>query len=83
MGNDEFMEWLAFDRIFPLPDFYWMAAMVAFVVSRAMGAKSVKFEDFLPARPGKARRQQTGAEMDTIIRGVVGAVEAGKANGRR
>lgn len=78
MGQDEFAEWLAFDRIFPLPDFYWMAAMVAFVVSRAMGAKSVKFEDFLPARPGKARRQQSGAEMAAIIRGVVGAVEAGK-----
>jgi hypothetical protein len=77
MGEDEFAEWVAFTRIYPFPDFYWMAAMVAFTVARAMGAKSVKFEDFLPQQ-GKPRRRQTGAEMGAIVNGVVARVEAQK-----
>jgi hypothetical protein len=76
MGNDELVEWLAFDRIFPTPDLYWMAAMVAFTVARAAGAKSVKFEDFLPQR-NKPRRQ-TGAEMAGIIHGAGEAAEREK-----
>jgi hypothetical protein len=79
MGNDEFMEWLAYDRIFPIPDFYWMAAMLASTFARVMGAKGAKFEDFLPQR-GKPRRQ-TGAEMASIIRGAVQSAEARKGAG--
>jgi hypothetical protein len=76
MGNDELMEWLAFDRIHPLPDPYWIGAMIAFTFARVMGAKGTKFEDYLPTR-GKPR-QQTGAQMASIIRGVVEAQRRGR-----
>jgi len=78
MGSDELMEWLAYDRIEPLPDPHWSAALVSFVMARSMGSKGAKLEDFLPSR-GKPRRQ-TPAEIASIVRGVVAAVEAQNRN---
>jgi hypothetical protein len=78
MGEDEFAEWVAFDRICPLPDPYWIGAMQAMVAARSAGGKA-KLEDFLPQRG--APRRQTGAEMASIVRGVVAAVEAQKGAG--
>jgi hypothetical protein len=50
VDSAELSEWLAFDRIEPLPDSYWQAGMVASVVARANGAKSCTPQDFMPAR---------------------------------
>jgi hypothetical protein len=76
MGSDELMEWLAFDRICPLEDGYWQAAVIASTVANAIGNNKTKLRDFLP-RVGKPR-DQTPAEMGAIVNGVVAAVEAQK-----
>jgi hypothetical protein len=57
MDSDEFSGWLAYDRVEPLPDPYWIGAMQAMVAARTLGAKGVKLDDFLPRRLEAPRRQ--------------------------
>jgi hypothetical protein len=67
LGVDELAEWLAYDRVEPLPDPWMEAAIVARTVAAVNGAKGkwLALETYYwpemvrPRRP----RQQTAAEM--------------------
>ncbi|SIN97647.1 hypothetical protein SAMN05444166_1871 [Singulisphaera sp. GP187] len=63
LGNDEFKEWLAVERIYPFEDGYWQAAQIAFTTARAAGAKGVKFEHFLPQKAKAESRPATGIRV--------------------
>lgn len=75
MSNAELMNWIALDRIQPLPDGYWQAALVASTVARCLGARNARLEDFLPRRRG-ATVEQDGRAMVAKVAAVVAAVEA-------
>jgi hypothetical protein len=69
IDSAELSEWLAFDRIEPLPDSYWQAGMVAATVANVMGSgkgRRRRPEDFMPRRKG-ARREQPAAEGMAIL----------------
>ena len=78
LGVDELNEQLAFERIYPFEDSYWQAAMVAFTIARANGAKRAKFEDFLPTRGKPKGRRQSGPEMLAIVKRTVASAERRK-----
>jgi hypothetical protein len=80
MTNAEFMEWLAFDRIRPLPDGYWEAAVVASTVANSLGKKKHKLEEFLP-RKTSAQKKQSGPQMIALINSVVRSVTHQKKKG--
>jgi hypothetical protein len=64
MSEPEFRGWLAYDRIEPLPDAHWDAALIASTIARALGGdKKARLEDFLPRRekPKAARAGVLGA----------------------
>jgi hypothetical protein len=50
MSEPEFRRWLAYDRVEPLPDAHWDAALVASTIAAAMTGKKFKIEDFLPRK---------------------------------
>lgn len=79
MDSAELSEWLAYDRIEPLPDAHWDAALVAHTTARSMGAKHAKFEHYLPQKTGaKPPARQTGRDMLAIVRRAVASAERGK-----
>lgn len=63
LDSAELSEWLAYDRIEPLPDSYWQSALIASTVANAMGSgkKTHKLADFLPVR--RKRNRGNGALM--------------------
>lgn len=77
LGEDELSEWLAVDRIHPLPDPYWCAALTASTTARAFGAKGARLEHFLPRR-GLRR----GADGRAIVATVAAVVRSVEQNGR-
>jgi hypothetical protein len=80
MDSAELSEWLAYDRIEPLPDAHWDAALIAHTTARSMGAKKAKFENFLPQKPGGKTPRQGGAEMLSIVRRAVASAERRKGS---
>lgn len=86
LGADELREQLAFERIYPFEDGYWQAAQVAFLVCKALGAKSLRFEDLLPRKVApKATRKPTakgGPAVPGKIRvdpAVIGIIQRSKS----
>lgn len=70
LGADELAEWLAFDRIEPLPDPWMAAAIVARATAAAAGAKgkALALESYYwPAmvRPSAAKGQTTAEVKST------------------
>lgn len=50
MDSRELSEWMAFDRVEPLPDSYWQAGLICATVGNAMGSRrALSPADFLPA----------------------------------
>ena len=80
LGVDELKEQLAFERIYPIEDGYWQAAMIAFTIARANGAKRAKFEDFLPTRGKPKAKRQSGKEMASIVKRAVASAERSKGS---
>ena len=75
MSADEFADWLAFHRIFGLPDPWGQAGTIAAAITRPYqkrGTRPVSALDFIPAdRQPKSRRQSVHE-----IRAAMGAVAA-------
>jgi hypothetical protein len=73
MSADELMEWLAFDRIEPYPDPYWVGGEISLTVARCLSTRGsgLKREDFMPRRraaPGRVQSPAEGmARMDAVI----------------
>lgn len=80
LGVDELIEQLAFERIHPFEDGYWQAAQVAYVVARTGGAKSVKFEHFLPTKGKPKTRRQSGPQMLATVRRAAQAADKKKGS---
>lgn len=75
LGTDELSEWLAFDRVHPLPDSWMAAAIVARTTAAVMRGKGPcpPLADFYypeMVRP-RATRHQTTAEMRATWDGIV------------
>jgi hypothetical protein len=67
IGSDELMEQMVFDEIEPLPDPYWCAAMIAYVVSSVNHVKGPRprFEDYFPRKArAKPAKRFTPEEFD-------------------
>ncbi len=47
MSSRELSEWIAYERIHPLPDPHYSAALISSTVANAMGADTTA-DDFLP-----------------------------------
>jgi hypothetical protein len=75
LGTDELAEWLAFDRVYPLPDPWMAAAIVARTAAWAMGAKGRALaldRYYWPEMVQSGRpRHQTTAEMMAAWEGIV------------
>ena len=74
LGADELMEWLAYDRVEPLPDPWMAAAIVAQTTAAAMRGKgpSPRIADFYypeMVRPRAARRSaaEVRSAWDAIV----------------
>jgi hypothetical protein len=63
VDSRELSEWMAFDRLEPLPDGYFQAAVIASTVANTMGGGRRKWKpkDFMP-KTRTARRVQSAAE---------------------
>lgn len=73
MSSPELSEWLAMERIDPLPDFYWMSAQECLVTASAFGgAKKLSIDDFRPVAAPK--RRLTAEETMRAMRGVISRV---------
>ena len=81
MSSEEFMEWLAYDRIQPLPDGYWEAALIASTIANSMSKKKHKLESFLPRKAKVVEKPQTGPQMLSIVESVVKNVTRQKTLG--
>ena len=57
MSSAEWSEWLAFDRVYGLPDLNAYQANICSVVATAMGGKHVRLGEFL-LKPMPARRRR-------------------------
>lgn len=83
MSSAEFTEWLAYNRIFGLPDPWGEAGTIAAAVTRPYqkkGAKPAMPLDFIPADRKPARRRQSVREMKASM-GAIGAVANARAKG--
>lgn len=73
MSSRELSEWLAMERIDPLPDFYWMSAQECLVAASSFGGgKKLTLDHFLPV-PAPKRRLSVEATM-RAVRGVISRV---------
>lgn len=61
MSSAELSEWVAYDRVEPLPDPHWSAALIASTVYNANAARGrgAKLRDFLP----RASRRPAGRSV--------------------
>lgn len=50
MDSNELSEWMAFDRIQPLPNLYWIGGMLASTLVNLWSKDKVSAEDFIPRR---------------------------------
>lgn len=66
IDSRELSEWLAFDRIEPLPDPYWMTGMVCSTLANLWAKRRYQPEDFMP-RAGPRRREQSPDEGRAIL----------------
>lgn len=64
MDHAEFAEWVELESIDPIPDPYWIGAMIASTVVHSLCSSKVTLADFMPAR--KPKRPQTTAEMRAV-----------------
>jgi len=64
MSSRELSEWIAYERIHPLPDPHWSAALICSVLANCWGA-STSPEDFLPTV--QTLREQSPAEALEIF----------------
>jgi hypothetical protein len=72
MSSALLSEWMAYDRIAPLHDPYWIGAHLCQVIANSFAAKGkgFKLEDFLPVRPSRSRPagpRPTAAESAGIL----------------
>lgn len=74
MSSAELSEWLAYDRISPIPDSYWQTALIASTVANMLGKKRRTLEEFLPRKKGKEKKQ-SGPQMVSLINSIVSAVD--------
>lgn len=79
MPADEFALWREFEAVEPMPDPYWIGALICTVIANVMGGKKSrsKIEDFLP-RPARSGRgpKQSVAEMRAQMASFFARVEA-------
>lgn len=62
MSSNELSEWMAFDRIYPLPDPYRVGGILASTMVNLWSKEKVSEEDFIPRRkpprdPGEIERR--------------------------
>jgi hypothetical protein len=60
MDAPEFQEWLAYDRVDPLPDPWTQTGLVVSTLANLLGdgKRSYRPADFIPARPEPPRRRE-------------------------
>jgi len=63
ISSAELTEWLAYDRIDPLPDPYWTNALLCQTIMRSQGNSKAKLVDFLPSRPASLDVQSADAGL--------------------
>lgn len=73
MSSYELAEWLAMERISPIPDHYWTSAQQCQIAASAAGAKRARLEDFLPVAPQRPTlsASQSVAAVGGLLGGVV------------
>lgn len=77
MDSAEFSEWLAYSQIEPLPDLYWVGAMICRTIARSLGGSKAELKDFLPRTRPAAR--QSGRSMFEIMRAKMRQARGDKA----
>jgi hypothetical protein len=63
MSSRELSEWIAYQRIHPLPDGYWQAGMIASVMANCWGATTTP-DDFIPR---VVREEDGGQDGDDAL----------------
>lgn len=77
MDSEELSEWMAFDRVYGLPDTHQRAILTALTVLVNLWSSKQKFtpEDFLGTRKAEPRRQ-SDAVMKSNLMAIIAAQQA-------
>ena len=70
MSQPEFESWIAYNRIEPLPDPYWIGAQIAWVCAQIWSKKKMRIEDFIPRA-----KQRRGQSVEEMMSGFMGGPE--------
>ncbi|SIO60131.1 hypothetical protein SAMN05444166_6278 [Singulisphaera sp. GP187] len=78
IDSHELSEWLAYDRLDPLPDSYWQAGLISSTIANVFGkGKALTPEDFIPRRQKPKSETQSAAAGLFALRAL-----AAQRNGR-
>ncbi len=76
MDSRELSEWLAYDRIEPLHDPYWVGGMICATMANLWASKRYGPADFMPAARAGAAEMQSPEEGIARMNALVAAMNA-------
>mgnify|MGYP000904166449 CR=1 FL=1 len=77
MTYDEFLFWVEFEKVDPLPDPHFSAALITRTIAQAFGGnKRSKIEDFIPVAKAPEFRRQSSREVQVRLMAQLVGIDA-------